>query len=112
MNKIYSIFLLPIAFMFLDSECQEIFDFKTFKKAGEKEYSIELRLRAGGSQVYTLELHDLNTGTLIKTNRVFFNANDKKVVFNGVNPSVYMISFSSETCIKKQAIPGKGIILE
>jgi hypothetical protein len=93
-------------------DCNSTFEYKTSHAKGNSRHSIELTLKDGLSDEYLFELHDLNTGSLVKSVKVFFAANQSIVVFENIPASSYTIYFSSDRCVKKKSLKGRGIILQ
>jgi hypothetical protein len=63
-------FLWVLAFP-SDGDCTATFEYKTSRGVNNSGNTIELTLRDGSSEVYAFELHDLNTGNLVKVVSVF-----------------------------------------
>jgi hypothetical protein len=112
MNKIYSALVLPFILMAFNFDCKLEFECKSVQNSSKTNYSLELKLKEGLSEDYTLELYDLNTGVLVTKKKVFFSSGESKMVFENLKPSTYTVYFSSASCSKKKSLKGTGIVLQ
>lgn len=113
MNRLYSIFFIPLVWLFSAVDCPADFTCKQTTGTSKSERSLELKLTDGVSEEYSLELYDLNTGKVVSRRNVFFSSGDSKVVFEKVKPSTYTVYFSSASCPKKRSVKGKeGIVVQ
>lgn len=113
MNRLYSVFILPILWILPAPECPTDFTCKQVSGVSKSDRSLELKLTEGTSEEYTFELYNLNTGKLVSKKSMFFSSGDSKVVFDKVKPSTYTVYFSSVSCPKKRSIKGKeGVVVQ
>jgi hypothetical protein len=113
MNRLYSVFFLPLVWLFPAVDCPADFSCKAVSGNGKGGRSLELTLSQGSSEQYTLELYDFNTGNIVSRKSVYFSVNESKVVFEKVKPSTYTVYFTSASCPKKRPIKVKeGIVVQ
>lgn len=112
MNRLYSVFILPLFLVLPTPDC--IVDFNYKIEGSESIRSLELKLTEGVSEEYNLELYDFNTGEVVSKKSVYFSSGDSKIVFEKVKPSTYTVYFSSASCPKKRSIKVKqgGIVVQ
>lgn len=114
MNKLYSVFILPLLWIVSAPDCPADFTWKQVSGTPKSNRSLELKLTQGASEEYALELYDFNTGLVVSKKSVYFSSGDSKVVFEKVKPSTYTVYFSSASCPKKRSIKvqQEGIVVQ
>lgn len=113
MNRLYSVFFLPLLWVWPTADCPADFTCKTVSGNSKLSRSLELTLSEGAAEQYTLELYDFNTGEVVSRKSVYFATGDAKIVFEKVKPSTYTVYFSSASCPKKRSIKLKdGIVVQ
>lgn len=111
MNRLYSFFFIPFLWSIAIPECSVDFTYKQVSGVAKSDRSLELKLKEGASEEYTLELYDFNTGEVVSKKPVYFAPGDSKIVFDKIKPSTYTVYFSSASCPKKRSIKIEGGIV-
>lgn len=113
MNRLYSVIILPFLWIVSAPDCPADFTLTQVSEGSKSKRSLELKLTAGVSEEYALELYDFNTGEVVSKKSVYFSSGDSKIVFDKVKPSTYTVYFSSASCPKKRSIKIKeGIVVQ
>jgi hypothetical protein len=109
MKLLKTLSLIAVAVIFFSTEsigqCNPSFDYSIESKTGS-EYSLLLKKGDYSTARYTIQLYDLYQGKVIQEKSAPFSGDEKKVVFDKIKPSLYILYIKAEAC-KEVIVVGK-----